>query len=56
MVVIASQDDRGSTLGIPVSSILALWSASGGVAAPMQAMNMAYHQKETRHFLSGAPL
>jgi uncharacterized BrkB/YihY/UPF0761 family membrane protein len=56
MVVIASQDDRGSTLGLLVSSTLASWSASGGVAAPMQAMNMAYHEKETRHFLAGAPL
>jgi membrane protein len=51
MVVIASQDDGGLTLGLLVSGILALWSASGGVAALMQAMNMAYHEKETRNFI-----
>lgn len=51
MVVIASQDDGGLTLGLIISGILALWSASGGVAALMQTMNMAYHEKETRPFI-----
>lgn len=51
MVVIASQGDGGLTLGLIISGILALWSASGGVAALMQAMNMAYQEKETRPFV-----
>jgi membrane protein len=51
MVVIATQDDGGLTFGLIVSGVLALWSASGGVAALMQAMNMAYHEKEKRPFI-----
>lgn len=51
MVVIATQDDGGLTFGLIVSGVLALWSASGGVAALMQAMNMAYHEKEKRAFI-----
>lgn len=51
MVVIATQDDGGLTFGLIISAILALWSASGGVSALMQAMNMAYHEKEKRSFI-----
>jgi membrane protein len=51
MVVIATQDDSGLTFGLIFSAVLALWSASGGVSALMQAMNMAYHEKEKRNFL-----
>ncbi len=51
MVVIATQDDGGLTFGLIFSAILALWSASGGVSALMQAMNMAYHEKEKRSFV-----
>ena len=51
MVVIATQDDGGLTLGVVVSALLALWGASGAVSALMQAMNMAYHEKEKRGFL-----
>ena len=51
MVVIATQDDGGLTFGLVVSGVLAFWSASGGVSALMQAMNMAYHEKEKRPFL-----
>lgn len=51
MVVIATQDDGGLTFGLIVSAVLALWSASGGVSALVQAMNMAYHEKEKRSFL-----
>lgn len=50
MVVIATQDDGGLTFGLIFSAVLALWSASGGVSALMQAMNMAYHEKEKRSF------
>lgn len=51
MVVIATQDDGGLTFGLVISAMLALWSASGGVSALVQAMNMAYHEKEKRSFL-----
>ena len=44
---IATQDDGGLTFGLIVSVILALWSASGGVSALMQAMNMAYHERRS---------
>lgn len=51
MVVIATQDRGGLTLGLLVSIVLALWGASGGVGALMQAMNMAYHETEKRSFV-----
>lgn len=51
MVTISTQDRGGLTLGLIVSIVLAFWSASGGVAALMQAMNMAYHESEKRSFI-----
>lgn len=51
MVVIANQDDGGLTLGLMISVVLALWGSTGAVAALVQAMNMAYHEKETRNFI-----
>lgn len=51
MVVIATQDDGGLTFGLLISSVLALWGASGAVAALIQAMNMAYHEQEKRSFV-----
>jgi membrane protein len=51
MVTISTQDEGGLTVGLIVSIVLAFWSASGGVAALMQAMNMAYHETETRGFI-----
>lgn len=50
MVVIANQDDGGLTLGLVVSALLALWGANGATSALVQAMNMAYHEKEKRNF------
>jgi len=50
MVVIANQDDGGLTLGLLISAILALWGANGAMSALVQAMNMAYHEKEKRNF------
>jgi len=38
------------TLGLVVSVLLALWSASGGIAGLMQAINLAYGERETRGF------
>jgi membrane protein len=51
MVTISTQDRSGLTFGLIVSILLAFWSASGGVAALMQAMNMAYHEDEKRSFI-----
>lgn len=51
MIVIATQDDGGLTFGLLLSAMLALWSASGGMSALMQAMNIAYHEKEKRNFI-----
>lgn len=51
MVVIATQDDGGLTFGVVISVVFAFWGASGAVAALIQAMNMAYHEKEKRNFL-----
>ncbi|MFT3724917.1 MAG: YihY/virulence factor BrkB family protein [Hyphomonadaceae bacterium] len=51
MVVIANQDDGGLTLGLVISALLALWGSNGATSALVQAMNMAYHEKEKRNFL-----
>jgi len=51
MVVIANQDDGGLTFGLVISALLALWGANGATSALVQAMNMAYHEKETRGFI-----
>lgn len=50
MVVIANQDDGGLTFGLIISALLALWGANGATSALVQAMNMAYHEKEKRNF------
>ena len=50
MVVIANQDDGGLTFGLVISGLLALWGANGATSALVQAMNMAYHEKEKRNF------
>jgi membrane protein len=46
---------RGSggalTIGLAVSLLVALWSASSGTANLMTAVNIAYEEKETRGFL-----
>jgi membrane protein len=51
MVVIATQDDGGLTLGVLISALFAFFGASGAVAALIQAMNMAYHENEKRGFI-----
>lgn len=51
MVVIANQDDGGLTFGLIISALLALWGSTGAVSALVQAMNMAYHEKEKRGFI-----
>lgn len=39
------------SLGLVISLLGALWSASGGTAGMMQALNLAYDEVETRKFL-----
>ncbi|MFC5381297.1 YihY/virulence factor BrkB family protein [Aquipuribacter nitratireducens] len=48
---VASQQGGGLTLGLVVSVLLALWSASGGTANLMKAVNVAYDEEETRGFV-----
>jgi membrane protein len=51
MVAIASQPKHDLTFGAIITVLLAIWSASGAVSALMNAMNMAYHEKEKRDFI-----
>lgn len=47
---IAGQPTQDLRIGVVVTLLIALWSASRGVAALMGALNMAYHETETRGF------
>jgi membrane protein len=51
MVAIASQPKQDLTIGAIITVLLVIWSASGAVSALMNAMNMAYHEKEKRNFV-----
>lgn len=51
MIAIATQPKHELTVGVIVSLLLAIWSASGAVSALMNAMNMAYHETEKRNFV-----
>jgi len=51
MVRIATQSTGELQIGAIVTLLIALWSASRGAAALMGALNMAYHEKETRGFI-----
>lgn len=48
---ITSTSSGSLGLGLLVSLILALWSASGGVGSIMSAVNVAYDEEETRGFV-----
>lgn len=48
---ITSSSGGALTVGLVVSLLGALWSASGGVSSLMTATNVAYEEKETRGFL-----
>ena len=50
------QQDSGLGLGLAVSVLLALWSASGGTANLMKAVNLAYDEEETRGFVKARGL
>jgi membrane protein len=47
---LAQASKSGLSIGVVVSLVLALWSASGGTSALVQAINDAYDEKETRNF------
>jgi membrane protein len=48
---LAAGQQGALTFGLVVSVLVALWSASGGVAGLMQAINIAYDERETRGFI-----
>jgi membrane protein len=48
---LAASSKSGLSIGVIVSLVLALWSASGGTSALVQAINDAYDEKETRNFV-----
>ncbi|GAA3523399.1 YihY/virulence factor BrkB family protein [Nocardioides daeguensis] len=48
---IASTPQQSLGLGLIVSLVLALWSASGGVGNMVTAINVAYDEEETRGFV-----
>jgi membrane protein len=48
---ITSTSSQSLGLGLLVSLVLALWSASGGVTNIMTAVNIAYDEEETRGFV-----
>ena len=48
---LAAASKSGLSIGVVVSLLLALWSASGGTSALIQAVNDAYDEKETRNFV-----
>lgn len=48
---VAGSSDRALGIGLVVSILAALWSASGGTMNLIKATNLAYDEKETRGFL-----
>ncbi len=48
---ITTTSSGGLGLGLVISLVLALWSASGGVGNVMTAVNLAYDEEETRGFV-----
>jgi membrane protein len=46
-----TQSDDALTMGLIVSLLVALWSASSGTSSLMMAVNLAYDEKEKRGFL-----
>ncbi len=48
---VASQPERGLGVGLVVSLLVALVSASGGISNLIKAVNIAYDEQETRSFL-----
>lgn len=51
MSSLAAANDQGLGIGLVVSLVLALWSASGGTGNLVTAVNTAYDEEETRGFV-----
>ncbi len=51
LAVITGSSGGALTIGLAVSLLLALWSASSGTSSLMTAVNLAYDEKEKRGFL-----
>ena len=51
LAAITSSSGGALTIGLLVSLLLALWSASSGTSSLMTAVNLAYDEKEKRSFL-----
>ncbi len=51
MTSLVSSSKSGLSLGVVISLLLALWSASGGTGNLITAVNLAYDEKETRGFV-----
>ena len=51
MRTLAKAPEQSLSLGLLISLVLALWSASGGVGNVITALNLAYDEKETRSFV-----
>jgi membrane protein len=50
-ITLASTRETGAGIGLAVSILLALWSASGGMANLVTAISTAYDEEEKRNFL-----
>jgi membrane protein len=51
MLQLATAKSTGLGIGLVVSLLIALWSASGGTGNLITAVNVAYDEKETRNFV-----
>src|SRR3954471_21222218 len=51
MTSLAQSSKRGLSIGVIISLLLALWSASGATGNLINAVNTAYDEKETRNFI-----
>ncbi|HYJ76744.1 MAG TPA: YihY/virulence factor BrkB family protein [Kineosporiaceae bacterium] len=51
MTSLAAASKSGLSVGVIISLLLALWSASGGTGNLINAVNTAYDEKETRNFI-----
>lgn len=51
LVRLATQANHSLGLTLIVSAVIALWSAAAGFRALFEAMNVAYHETETRGFI-----
>jgi membrane protein len=51
LAAITHSNSRALTVGLVISLLVALWSASSGTSNLMTAVNIAYEEKETRSFL-----